>query len=184
MRCDSQNWINILYWTFFILKCNIIFPDPKQNDPCIPSPCGPNAICQKRGNTVVCTCPPDLLGDPTSVSGCRPECVLSSDCPGDKACINTKCVNPCSRSVCGFGADCTVINHSPLCSCPHPKAGNPFIECHDVEGELKEEMFNTLINPYEDLIIINPTYRFILFFLSNTLCIIKYWFALNEIMGT
>lgn len=37
--------------------------------------------------------------------GCRPECVLSSDCPSDKACIRNKCKDPCP-GVCGLNAEC------------------------------------------------------------------------------
>lgn len=55
--------------------------------------------------------------------------MISSDCPGDKACIGNKCVNPCTQNVCGIKATCKAINHSPLCSCPPPLIGNPFDEC-------------------------------------------------------
>lgn len=109
---------------------NIIFIlGPKERDPCSPSPCGPNTICEKIGDTAVCKCLPGLQGIPSSITGCHPECVISSDCPGDKACIGNKCVNPCTQNVCGIKATCKAINHSPLCSCPPPLIGNPFDEC-------------------------------------------------------
>lgn len=125
----------ILSWNIFYIRDANYISVPRQPDPCTPSPCGPNAICQKQGTTAVCVCPPGLLGDASSVSGCKPECVLSSDCPGDRACMNTKCVDPCLRNVCGFGAVCQAINHSPLCSCPQPTVGNPFVECHEVQSK-------------------------------------------------
>lgn len=112
--------------------------DTKETDPCYPSPCGPNTVCEKIGNTAICKCLPGLQGVPTSVTGCHPECVLSSDCPGDKACIQSKCKDPCSQNVCGSKAVCKTINHSPLCSCPSPLIGNPFEECYTKIGKYKK----------------------------------------------
>lgn len=65
------------------------------------------------------------MGTPPS---CRPECVLSSECPSDRACINQKCSDPCSGA-CGFNARCRVQNHSPLCICDVGYVGNPFTRC-------------------------------------------------------
>lgn len=98
-------------------------------NPCNPSPCGPNTQCQAVGGNALCECLPGFHGSPSG-SGCRPECVISSDCPRDKACVNTKCIDPCP-GVCGYGALCQVINHSPICSCPTPTIGNPFVECKE-----------------------------------------------------
>lgn len=33
--------------------------------------------------------------------------------------------------MCGFGAECHVINHSPVCSCPVPLIGDPFTLCKE-----------------------------------------------------
>ncbi|KAJ6647056.1 hypothetical protein Bhyg_02274, partial [Pseudolycoriella hygida] len=74
--------------------------EPLAEDPCNPSPCGPNAVC----NNGVCTCLAEYQGDP--YTGCRPECVLNSDCPRDKACLRSKCVNPCSLEACAQNAIC------------------------------------------------------------------------------
>ncbi|KAJ8890112.1 hypothetical protein PR048_009619 [Dryococelus australis] len=104
---------------------------PKPEDPCRPSPCGPNTQCRISDGVAVCVCLPGFEGNPNG-AGCRPECVLSSDCPRDKACMNTKCVDPCP-GVCGYGARCVVINHSPVCSCPPPTTGDPFTECKERE---------------------------------------------------
>jgi len=113
--------------------------DTKETHPCYPSPCGPNTLCEKVGSTAVCKCLPGLQGVPTSVTGCYPECVLSSDCPGDKACIQNKCRDPCSQNVCGSKAVCKTINHSPLCSCPSPLIGNPFEECYTKIGKHEDK---------------------------------------------
>lgn len=101
---------------------NFLAQDPIIEDPCYPSPCGPNAQCYDG----TCTCLPEYQGDP--YTGCRPECTLSSDCPRDKACIRNKCVDPCPGT-CGTNAICEVINHVPMCKCPPGTRGNAFIEC-------------------------------------------------------
>lgn len=98
-----------------------------RSDPCNPSPCGPNAQCHEGQ----CTCLPEYQGDP--YRGCRPECVLSSDCTRDKACIRNKCTDPCSGT-CGQSAECSVINHIPMCSCPQGFTGNAFLVCSRVQG--------------------------------------------------
>lgn len=94
-------------------------------NPCNPSPCGPNSQCKQINGQAVCSCLPDYIGSPP---GCRPECVVSSECSLDKACINQKCKDPCPGT-CGLNAKCQVINHSPICSCPPGNTGDPFVRC-------------------------------------------------------
>jgi len=106
----------------------LFFPEePIASDPCNPSPCGPNAQCRVSNNAAVCECLPGYFGNAFS-SGCRPECVISADCPRDRACVRSKCIDPCP-GVCGYNAQCNVVNHSPVCSCPQPLTGDPFLEC-------------------------------------------------------
>jgi hypothetical protein len=102
--------------------------EPVIYDPCNPSPCGPNAQCRDGS----CTCLPEFQGDP--YIGCRPECVLSQDCPRTKACVRQKCVDPCPGT-CGQNARCDVVNHIPMCSCTPGFSGNPFIECRPQRGK-------------------------------------------------
>jgi hypothetical protein len=59
---------------------------------------------------------------------CRPECVTSSECPQDKACVREKCVDPCPGT-CGLNARCKVLNHNPICTCSPGYTGDPFIQC-------------------------------------------------------
>ncbi|KAF2350556.1 EGF-like domain [Trinorchestia longiramus] len=95
-------------------------------DPCNPSPCGPNSHCQVSytgGHD--CTCLPDYFGSPPD---CRPQCVVSKDCPNDKACIKQKCRDPCP-GVCGVEALCEVRDHNPICFCPKHLTGDPFTRC-------------------------------------------------------
>lgn len=74
----------------------------------------------------MCECIRDFHGDP--YAGCRPECVLNSDCSRNLACINSKCQDPCP-GVCGSQAICTVTNHIPICSCPAGLTGDAFRAC-------------------------------------------------------
>lgn len=110
--------------------------EPTRHDPCFPSPCGLNTICKAQGESAFCECLPGFFGSPNG-AGCRPECTISADCALNKACSNTKCIDPCP-GVCGFGAKCTVINHSPVCSCPPPTVGDPFALCTEPAKEIPD----------------------------------------------
>lgn len=99
-----------------------ILAAPKPVDPCNPSPCGLNAIC----NNGQCTCMPDYLGNP--LLGCRPECILNTDCGSERTCLNRKCVDPC-EGMCGVRAHCKVVNHVAMCYCSEGMTGNPFERC-------------------------------------------------------
>lgn len=99
------------------------------HQPCNPSPCGPNAICRERNGAGSCTCVDDFYGDP--YRGCRPECVMNTDCPRDRSCFNNKCVDPCSGA-CGQNTECRVANHAPSCYCLPGHRGNPLHACSPV----------------------------------------------------
>lgn len=73
----------------------------------------------------------DYRGSPPN---CRPECVVSTECPTDKTCKNLKCVSPCS-GVCGQNTDCKVINHSPICTCQNKYTGDPFSNCYKIHSK-------------------------------------------------
>lgn len=102
----------------------LVDPEPQTN-PCIPSPCGPYSQCRPVNNHAVCSCQTDYIGIPPS---CRPECMVSSECPQDKACVRKKCIDPCPGT-CGSNGRCQVVNHNPICSCPPGYNGDPFIRC-------------------------------------------------------
>lgn len=108
--------------------------EPIPTDPCNPTPCGPNAIC----NNGICTCQSEYQGDP--YIGCRPECILSNDCPRDKACIRNKCADPCPGT-CGQNAECIVINHIPMCNCLQGFRGNAFIACNPYTRNISIKCF-------------------------------------------
>lgn len=98
----------------------------KPENPCEPSPCGPNSKCQNLNNKAICSCLDNYIGHPPS---CRSECVVSSECSLNKACIQLKCNDPCPGT-CGHNARCEVINHNPICSCSAGETGDPFIRCY------------------------------------------------------
>lgn len=100
---------------------------PKEVEPCYPSPCGMNTICRKSGSSSICECISGYTGNAYE-RGCYPECTINSDCPRNKGCSNNKCVDPCIGT-CGYNAECSTINHSPICSCPANMIGDPFSEC-------------------------------------------------------
>lgn len=94
--------------------------------PCQPSPCGANAVCKEYNGAGSCTCLTDFYGNP--YEGCRPECLINSDCPSSQACLQSKCQNPC-LGACAPNAICQVINHAPSCSCTEGFSGDPFKYC-------------------------------------------------------
>ncbi|XP_066980062.1 uncharacterized protein [Macrobrachium rosenbergii] len=105
-----------------------VAPPAPPLDPCAPNPCGLNADCRTRGDRPVCTCPLGYEGDP--LSNCRRgECIENNDCPGHRVCQRLRCIDPCQEGICGSGAECTVRNHQPICSCPRGFTGDPFVTC-------------------------------------------------------
>ena len=101
-------------------------PTPKP-DPCNPSPCGPNTVCNLLDGGAVCNCMSDnYIGNP--LIGCKPECVLNTECPSTQACINQKCRDPCPGT-CGINAECRVAIHRAVCTCLHGYEGDPFRQC-------------------------------------------------------
>lgn len=106
---------------------------PGPVDPCVPSPCGPFAVCRNVAGVPACSCSNDYIGLPPN---CRPECTINSECVSNLACIRQKCKDPCPGS-CGFGARCTVINHVPVCTCPEGYSGDPFSSCSPQSQESK-----------------------------------------------
>ena len=112
----------------FIVTLNLSAPYPvtAPQTPCIPTPCGQNAVCSERNRAAACQCIPEYFGDP--YVACRPECVVNSDCPSNKACQRNKCIDPCPGT-CGINAQCNVRNHIAMCSCIAGYEGDPFVSC-------------------------------------------------------
>lgn len=106
----------------------VVIPQPPAPppDPCVPYPCGANALCHPQGNYHVCKCLPGYFGNPEL--GCGPECVLDTDCQRNLACVKQKCVDPCPGA-CALSAECKVINHEARCFCPPGMTGDPKERC-------------------------------------------------------
>lgn len=99
---------------------------PEPVSPCIPSPCGSNAVCREQNGAGSCTCLPEYFGNP--YEACQPECIVNSDCASNKACVNNKCKDPCPGT-CGPNAECQTVAHTPSCSCLPSYTGDPFRYC-------------------------------------------------------
>ena len=108
-------------------------------NPCIPSPCGPFSVCKIVNENPMCTCLNNYIGLPPN---CRPECLIDSDCPSDKACINEKCKDPCLGS-CGLQALCSAINHIAICTCFEGFTGDPFSYCYPEAGNKRKIYLKT-----------------------------------------
>lgn len=119
-------------------RCYPLPEEPKEPiNSCVPSPCGPNSICQIRGESPACSCVDSFIGVPPN---CRPECTINPECRSTFACINQKCRDPCPGS-CGSNAVCSVINHSPVCTCNQGYTGDPFSGCILIPGEFMNNYF-------------------------------------------
>ena len=108
-------------------------PGPKPVNPCVPSPCGPNSECRDINGQSSCACRATFIGSPPN---CRPECTINPDCSSNLACMQSKCTDPCPGS-CGIDAQCTVVNHTPMCTCPERYEGNPFDRCNPIRYSRK-----------------------------------------------
>lgn len=124
--CDLFGGIHINYCFISVLvTVTIHTPQKPYRNPCVPSPCGSNAICREINGSPSCSCMPEYQGLPPN---CRPECAINQDCSSNMACINMKCKDPCPGS-CGYNAVCTVFNHLPACTCSQGFTGDPFTQC-------------------------------------------------------
>lgn len=114
-----------LHMLDYSLRVLLIVDEPTFIDPCLPSPCGPNALCKIINNYSSCSCLPEYVGTPPY---CKPECISNNECADKLACINQKCKNPC-LGICGQNAECFVISHTPNCVCLQNYQGDPFTLC-------------------------------------------------------
>lgn len=97
-------------------------------EPCEGDPCGRYAQCKDISGIAACSCLPGYVGTPPN---CRPECLIHSECPSDKACINEKCRDPCPGA-CGAYAECSVIQHNAVCRCQSGYEGDAFSACRRI----------------------------------------------------
>ena len=144
---------SVLTLTFFFNTTVAAVPNPVVEEstlkplppnPCNPHPCGPNSLCEVVGGRAKCSCMPGTIGN---APNCRPECVISSDCPSNRACVNQKCVDPCPGT-CASNAECRVVNHAPTCSCIEGFTGNAFADCRPipVTGKIETRNYSALFS--------------------------------------
>ncbi|KAI2804698.1 hypothetical protein BLOT_003686 [Blomia tropicalis] len=103
--------------------------------------CSVGATCTNLVGSFKCSCP--FGGDPYG-EGClgdyvREGCLHDSDCELDKACIDSKCINPClENNACGQNAVCTAKNHQKECNCRPLFFGDPNVICRKPVGCLSD----------------------------------------------
>lgn len=131
-------------------------------NPCIPSPCGPNALCQITNKSPSCTCMDSYIGSPPN---CRAECTINSDCASNRACINQKCRDPCPGS-CGLQTECHVYQHAAVCSCREGFTGNPFQSCYLKEDIGKFIKHNVYVHDIS-VVTYNTTCTYLISFFQN-----------------
>lgn len=108
-----------------IFACVVLAVLEEPKEACRPSPCGPYSQCREYLGYAVCSCLPGYIGAPPA---CRPECVVSSECALNCACVNQRCTDPCPGT-CGINARCQVVNHNAICRCTPGYTGDPFVRC-------------------------------------------------------
>lgn len=82
-----------------------------------PNICGQSAECYGVFHRASCRCKIGTVGNPSIA--CQPiGCRSNSDCPLDKSCMNSRCIEPCLPSPCNEPAECKVYHHEARCICP------------------------------------------------------------------
>ena len=103
-------------------------------DECLNNPCKQGAICVNRPGSYQCQCPVGAKGDPY-VSGCigetprTTECQQDDHCPGQLACTDNQCSNPCTSLPCGTNANCVPEDHAAWCRCKSGHSENSAGQC-------------------------------------------------------
>ena len=70
-----------------------------------------------------------LVGSPL-VPGVAVGCDADDDCPDYTSCRNRRCINPCAvDKPCAPTANCRVVNHNSVCTCPNGYIGTPQTKC-------------------------------------------------------
>lgn len=92
-------------------------------DPCVRggSLCEANKMCEVRKHEPTCICKHGFVVNSVGEFVCATgpiECRANDECASNLACVNNKCVNPCSvGQPCPPSKQCDVLNHQPVCIC-------------------------------------------------------------------
>jgi hypothetical protein len=115
------------------------------NRQCVPvcagdrSSCGEKATCYGANHRAICQCPPGLIGNPR-ISCILVGCRSNTECPGNRACINNKCEDPCaSTNPCDTPAECKVFNHAVECACPPGAVSDGKMGCMTVDEKCRKD---------------------------------------------
>lgn len=91
-------------------------------DPCLESPCGPNAACHVSNQRASCSCRDGLVPNPTAKIACvrapAPPCTENRSCPSGTSCVDEACRFVCSSdSGCLSNERCDITTGvcKPLC---------------------------------------------------------------------
>jgi hypothetical protein len=145
----------------FLMNILLLVEPPKPENACVPTPCGPNAECQVRGESFACSCMQNYISVPPN---CRPECTINPECAPHLACMQQRCRNPCD-GICGVNAQCSVVNHNAVCSCNDNHKGDPFSLCQPIsKGKYAARSAITL---FAQLVLILHNFYFPLLFSSS-----------------
>lgn len=101
--------------------------------------CGEKAVCYGANHRAICECPPGLSGNPRT-SCIKVGCRADSECPNSKACINSKCENPCAEAnPCDNSGECKVYNHIVECACPPGTVSDGKTGCLKIEETCRRD---------------------------------------------
>lgn len=70
---------------------------------------------------------------------------MNSDCVATRACIRSKCQDPCPGA-CGANAECQVVNHLPTCTCFPGYTGQPYQFCQPMAARPSKHLEFFLTN--------------------------------------
>nr|XP_027235377.1 prion-like-(Q/N-rich) domain-bearing protein 25 [Penaeus vannamei] len=78
-------------------------------------------MCEVRKHEPTCICKHGFVVNSVGEFVCATgpiECRANDECASNLACVNSKCVNPCSvGQPCPPSKQCDVLNHQPVCIC-------------------------------------------------------------------
>lgn len=129
--------------------------------------CGLNTHCVVEQHRPVCSCIAEYTGNPYTKCyliedrtvvpydpcsqrkkdyDCNPECLLNSDCPDNKSCMNRRCTDPC-KDACGRNTVCTVKSHTAICRCKEGFYGDALIQCYQIPPDRDQTVDPCKTNP-------------------------------------
>ena len=73
-------------------------------------------------------------------------CSTNDECPDYTACENRQCINPCAfKNPCASTANCRVVRHNAICTCPDGYVGSPTTSCQRRKDFTLKKNFSGLV---------------------------------------